>query len=81
MDNGPLTVYDADKEPWQPAIDTPSAVAAGGNISDLGGYYHEIAYFTGCLEAGVPVTRSSGRSARESLATVFQEVASVRSGG
>ena len=28
------------------------AVAGGGNISDLGGYFDELEYFAGCLVAG-----------------------------
>lgn len=44
------------------------------------GYYHELAYFVGCLESGQPVGNSSGEQAEESLRVTLLEIASADSG-
>jgi predicted dehydrogenase len=44
------------------------------------GYYHELAYFLGCLERKEPVAVSTGRQASESLRVVLTEIESARSG-
>nr|MBA3726446.1 Gfo/Idh/MocA family oxidoreductase [Armatimonadota bacterium] len=43
MEGGPMTIYEEGKEPAQPEFIKTEA-AGGGNISDLGGYYHELKY-------------------------------------
>jgi len=55
-------------------------VASGGNITDLGGYFQELAYFVDCLENGKRVSISSGDQATESLRVVLAEIESAASG-
>lgn len=43
-------------------------------------YRHQIAYFIDCLTKGIPVTRSSGYQARESVRLVLAEIESAASG-
>lgn len=50
-----------------------SGVAAGGNISDLGGYYNELSYFTTCAAAGVPVEQATLSDAAASLKFLLQK--------
>jgi len=44
------------------------------------GYYHELAYFIGCLERGEPVATSTGDQAAASLDLVIAEIESAGSG-
>jgi predicted dehydrogenase len=44
------------------------------------GYYHELAYFIGCLERGEPVSVSTGEQASASLDLVLAEIESAASG-
>jgi predicted dehydrogenase len=68
-------------EPAQPlAFAKPEVVAsgdAGGNISDLGGYYNELAYFYEGLAAGRGPKIATGRQALESLRVVLAEIESA----
>ena len=47
----------------------------GGNISDLGGYYNELVYFTDKVKAGAPIERATLADASKSLAFVLREIA------
>jgi predicted dehydrogenase len=63
------------------AFDKPVVASAGpatGNISDLGGYYNELASFCSSIRAGKPPTINTGRQALESLRVVLAEIKSVR---
>jgi predicted dehydrogenase len=68
-------------EPAQPLAFAKPEVAptgdAGGNISDLGGYYNELAYFYEGLAAGRAPQIATGRQALESLRVVLAEIASA----
>lgn len=77
MDGGPLTVYRPGQEPWIPEFPKMEA-AGGGNISDLGGYYHETKYFIDCLLAGTPVETVTPQSSRESLRMVLEEIKQIK---
>jgi len=44
-----------------------AAGGTGGNISDLGGYYNELYYFTQCAKAGAPVMQATLQDAAASL--------------
>ena len=44
------------------------------------GYYHELAYFIGCLERGEPVSVSTGEQASASLNLVLAEIESAATG-
>ena len=46
----------------------------GGNISDLGGYYNELVYFTNCVKTGTKVEKATLKDAVESLVFVREEI-------
>ena len=48
---------------------------AGGNVSDLGGYYKELCYFCGCAAAGAPVEKATLADAVASLKFLLRELA------
>lgn len=80
MDGGALTIYEQGKEPVIPEIPKMEA-QGGGNISDLGGYYHEIKYFVDCLEQGKPFETVTAESSRSSLHLALREIEAIKSGG
>lgn len=49
----------------------------GGNISDLGGYYNELVYFTEQAKAGAPIEKATLAQATESLNFVLKEIANA----
>lgn len=77
MDGGPLTVYEAGKEPTVPEFPRMEA-QGGGNISDLGGYYHEIKYFVDCLVQGKPFETVTPHTSKASLATTLEEIRQLK---
>ncbi len=80
MDGGPMTVYEDGKQPAIPEFPKMEA-AGGGNISDLGGYYHELKYFVDRLESGDPFQISTPESSRASLATTLEEIRQIKERG
>jgi predicted dehydrogenase len=54
-----------------------SAGNSGGNISDLGGYYNELAYFCAQLRLGKKPKIATGPQALESVRTVLAEIKSA----
>ncbi|MBS1722155.1 MAG: Gfo/Idh/MocA family oxidoreductase [Armatimonadetes bacterium] len=80
MDGGPMTIYVDGGEPIVPEFKKMEA-AGGGNISDLGGYYHEIDYFLSCLEEGKPLETVTPQSSRQSLATTLAEIEMIKAQG
>lgn len=78
MDGGPLVLYPATGEPKTPAFEAMSA-EGGGNISDLGGYFHELDYFIRALETGGDLKRCTPESARRSLAVTLSEIQQAKS--
>jgi predicted dehydrogenase len=77
MDGGPLTVYEAGKEPVVPEFPKMEA-AGGGNISDLGGYYHEIKYFVDRVAAGEPLEIVTPQTSRRSLEVTLEEIRQIK---
>jgi len=77
MDGGPLTVYEDGKAPVVPEFPKMEA-AGGGNISDLGGYYHELKYFADCLTGDKPFEITTPQSSRQSLATTIEEIRQIK---
>jgi len=69
----PLTIYEEGKEPFQPEFKKMSS-EGGGNISDLGGYFHELKYFVDRTLAGLPLETVTPQSSTQSLATVLEEI-------
>ncbi len=58
-------------------IEKPQAVStasAGGNISDLGGYYNELLYFTSCAKAGEKIEQATLNDGVESLDFLMEEL-------
>jgi predicted dehydrogenase len=49
----------------------------GGNISDLGGYYNELVYFTDRIKAGEKIERATLSDASKSLEFVLKEIANA----
>lgn len=76
MDAGPLTIY-SKGEPVTPEFPKMEA-AGGGNISDLGGYYHELKYFADCLLDDKPFTVTTPYTSRESLRMTLEEIRQVK---
>lgn len=77
MDGGPMTVFEDGKEPVIPEFAKMEA-AGGGNISDLGGYFHELKYFVDRLESGEPFEVTTPESSRTSLATTLEEIRQIK---
>jgi predicted dehydrogenase len=76
-----LTLGDGDRRPM--SFEKPAATARGpvdGNISDLDGYYNELAYFCARLREGSKPEIATGRQALESLRLVLAEIDSASSG-
>jgi len=46
----------------------------GGNISDLGGYYNELVYFTDCAKQGAKVEKATLKDGVASLSFVLEEI-------
>jgi len=47
---------------------------AGGNVSDLGGYYNELLYFINCAKENKPVQKATLKDGAESLSYVLEEI-------
>jgi hypothetical protein len=78
-----FVVYEQGVEkPYTPPLPKPEieAVESGGNISDLGGYFNEIQYYTNCLLAGEKPTIVTPQTSRDSLETVLAEIESAETG-
>ncbi|MBR5504694.1 MAG: Gfo/Idh/MocA family oxidoreductase [Clostridia bacterium] len=46
----------------------------GGNISDLGGYYNELVYFTNCAKEKLSINKATLKDGAESLNYVLEEI-------
>jgi predicted dehydrogenase len=77
FDGGPLILYPQVGEPEIPTFQKMQA-AGGGNISDLGGYYHELAAFIQGIKTGVPTEVATPQTSRQSLQTVLEEVRQIK---
>lgn len=78
FDGGPLTVFQADGTNFVPVFASMSAGDIGGNLNDLGGYYHELKYFYDCLTTGRPMDRCTPTSALRSLEVTLDEIRQVK---
>ncbi len=67
------------EEPEHPEIEpvVAAGAAAGGNISELGGYYLECKYFVECVESGTPPTVVTPEQALQDIEIAFAELQSV----
>ena len=78
MDGGPLQIFENGKQPVTPEFPKMQATG-GGNISDLGGYYHELKYFVDCVTTNTPLKTVTPQTSRQSLATTLKEIELIRS--
>ncbi len=77
MDGGALTIYEDGKEPVVPEFPKMEA-QGGGNISDLGGYYHELKYFVDGLEQGRKFETVTPQTSLQSLKTTLEEIRQMK---
>lgn len=77
MDGGPLTVYRPGQEPEIPEFPKMKA-QGGGNISDLGGYYHELAYFVDRVGSGKPLEIVTPQTSKQSLQYTLEEIRQIK---
>ena len=71
-------ICQGDQEPTQLEVDKPdtgSSQSGEGNVSDLGGYFNELQYFTDCLKSGTKPEIATLEEAREAVAMALKEVA------
>jgi predicted dehydrogenase len=78
FDAGPLTIYEDGKAPRVPELPKMAAKGAGGNLSDLGGYYYELEYFYEKLQCGEAQERLTPESSRATLATTLEEIRQIK---
>ncbi|MFA5646254.1 MAG: Gfo/Idh/MocA family oxidoreductase [Candidatus Ratteibacteria bacterium] len=79
--NLPLTVYHREgKVEHPPMKNVPIQANAGGNISDLGGYYFELRYFFEHILANKPTAVITPNDARNSLEIILKEQESADTG-
>jgi len=79
MDGGPLTIYSQDGTQVVPEFPKMEA-AGGGNISDMGGYYHEIKYFVDRVLSGEPFEITNPESSRRTLEVTLEEIRQAKGG-
>jgi predicted dehydrogenase len=73
MDGGPMTVYERGKDPFVPEF-PKMETKGGGNISNLGGYYHEIVHFLDRIETGKPFDITTPETSIASLQVCLGEI-------
>ena len=75
-----LTICQGENEPQPMEVakpDSGESTSGEGNVSDLGGYYNELLYFTNCLKQGKAPTIATLGDARASLALTLNEIQSA----
>ena len=76
-----LTICEGAEEPRPMTVAKPDSGHSSsdeGNVSDLGGYYNELRYFTDCLKAGKAPAIATLKEARASLALTLDEIRSAK---
>ncbi|MEM9160265.1 MAG: hypothetical protein AAGB46_14570, partial [Verrucomicrobiota bacterium] len=79
-----LVICEEEGEPKAMAVekpDTGESNSGEGNISDLGGYFNQLVYFTDCLKKGVAPEKATLRDGRDSLELCLGEIEIGRSLG
>ena len=77
MDGGPMTIYRDGQEPEVVQFEAMKT-EGGGNISDLGGYFHEIKYFVDKTLSGEPFEIVTADTSRESLRVTLEEIRQIK---
>ena len=75
-----LTICESDQEPRVMEVakpDSGKSSSGEGNVSDLGGYFNELLYFTNCLKEGRPPAIATLDDARASLSLTLDEINSA----
>jgi predicted dehydrogenase len=75
-----LALYPVEGGVVHPELPKPEVEAsdAGGNISDLGGYFNEIQYFVNCIENNEEPTVVTPEDACKSVELIAQEIKSAQ---
>lgn len=73
MEGSALTIYPKNGEPFSPEFSQMRA-EGGGNISDLGGYYHELHYFVDCVLEEKAFTVTTPETSMLSLQYALKEI-------
>jgi len=76
-----LVVYEYSGKVTRPAFESIKTDEAGGNVEDLGGYFHEIRYFIEHVSHNKQFNVVTPEDARHSLAVLLMEKESVDEGG
>jgi len=77
-ENGPMTIIEQGKAPETPEFPKMKA-SGGGNISDMGGYFHELKYFVDHVNSGLPLETVTPQTSRDSLRLVLEEIRHIQS--
>ncbi len=78
FDHQGMRIYEEGKEPEIPTFESMKATG-GGNISDLGGYYHEIKSFINSILSDEELTIVTPQSSYRSLETTLKEIELIKS--
>ncbi len=79
-----LMICEGREEPRSLEVEAPDAgesQSGEGNVSDLGGYFNELKYFTDCLKKGAAPEIATLADARDSLALALKEIELGESSG
>ncbi|MBQ8908589.1 MAG: Gfo/Idh/MocA family oxidoreductase [Clostridia bacterium] len=71
-DKGKLWKYDSEKGEEIILGTAEAASVSFGNVSELGGYLEELAYFVACAEQGAPITRATLADGVRSLRFIIE---------
>lgn len=72
-----MTIYRDGQEPEVVQFEAMKT-EGGGNISDLGGYFHEIKYFVDKTLSGEPFEIVTADTSRESLRVTLEEIRQIK---
>jgi len=77
-----MRIYEQEGAVLEPDLSVADEAAAtseeGGNISSLGGYYNELAYFLDCLTSGRSIEQSTLKDGCDSLRLTLREIADAK---
>ena len=73
-------VYQGDETSFQPTLDVAEVGenAAGGNVSSLAGYYHELSYFVDRVSSKESIQMSTLQDAADSLKLTLEEITQAK---
>ena len=72
-----LTICESNGEPVPMKVSKPeagSSTSGEGNLSELGGYYNQLLYFTECVRNGEPPQKATLQDGRASLELCLREI-------